>query len=375
MAFTACDVIKDIQWSEKLDSIFIDNYQKDPTLSWQFFGSSTGFMRQFPASKWKQDPVDLYDCRLRPWYIEAAASPKDMIILVDISGSMRGQRKDIAKHVVSNILETLTTNDFVNILKFSERIDSVVECFNESLVPATLDNIRSLNAGMENIETEKIANYSAALISAFEILQNYRNTDRGAGCNQAIMLISDGVPHDFNDTFRQYNWPNETYRYVRLFTYLIGSEVPDFQIIKEMACINQGYYVHLSVPSEVREQVLRYIPVMARPLVLGRQVHPVIWSHVYADIIDPKMTDYKWELRQRKEQKETFLAFRGNSSNFDSFRLHRPRYEVGCLSALCVRGHVHADVLVLNSILTSAMLSLRFAQNRMIQQYPRTIEC
>lgn len=47
---TACDVIKDIQWSQKLDSIFKDNYQKDPTLSWQFFGSSTGFMRQFPGN-------------------------------------------------------------------------------------------------------------------------------------------------------------------------------------------------------------------------------------------------------------------------------------------------------------------------------------
>lgn len=49
MVFSACDVIKDIQWSQELDSIFISNYQKDPTLSWQFFGSSTGFMRQFPG--------------------------------------------------------------------------------------------------------------------------------------------------------------------------------------------------------------------------------------------------------------------------------------------------------------------------------------
>lgn len=50
----ACDVIKDIQWSQKLDSIFKDNYQKDPTLSWQFFGSSTGFMRQFPGERKKK---------------------------------------------------------------------------------------------------------------------------------------------------------------------------------------------------------------------------------------------------------------------------------------------------------------------------------
>ncbi|XP_031633434.1 voltage-dependent calcium channel subunit alpha-2/delta-3 isoform X3 [Contarinia nasturtii] len=321
----ACDVIKDIQWSQQLDSIFKDNYQKDPTLSFQFFGGSNGFMRQFPASQWKLEPVDLYDCRLRPWYIEAAASPKDMVILVDISGSMRGQRKDIAKHVVSNILETLTTNDFVNILKFSERPESVVKCFNDTLVPATLDNIRSLNAGMENIETEKIANYKIALENAFETLKAFRENDEGAGCNQAIMLISDGVPNDFNETFKLYNWPNETYRHVRLFTYLIGSEVPDFQLIKEMACINQGYYVHLSVPSEVREQVLRYIPVMARPLVLGRHEHPVIWSHVYADIIDPKMTDYNWEIMQRQTQKDLFLKFQSGENRTFERRDERDR--------------------------------------------------
>lgn len=45
----ADNVLKDIQWSEKLDSVFKDNYKNDPTLSWQFFGSSTGFMRQYPG--------------------------------------------------------------------------------------------------------------------------------------------------------------------------------------------------------------------------------------------------------------------------------------------------------------------------------------
>jgi len=54
--------------------------------------------------EWKQNPVDLYDCRTRAWFIEAASSPKDMVILVDHSGSMTGVRKEIAKHVVDDIL-------------------------------------------------------------------------------------------------------------------------------------------------------------------------------------------------------------------------------------------------------------------------------
>lgn len=194
---------------------------------------------------------------------------------------MLGEREEIAKHLVSNILETLTTNDFVNIITFSERATFVTE--KEIMVSATLGNIRRLNLAMENIKPGKIANYTEALHRAFQVLRDYRESStKGAGCNQAIMLISDGVPHDFNETFREYNWPEI---HVRLFTYLIGTEVPDFKLIKEMACINQGYYVHLSVLSEVREQVLKYLPVMARPLVLGRSQHPVIWSHVYADVV------------------------------------------------------------------------------------------
>lgn len=66
--------------------------------------------------------------------MEAAASPKDVIILVDRSGSMTGQRRDIAKHVVTNILDTLGNNDFVNVLTFADDVEEIVPCFEDSLV-------------------------------------------------------------------------------------------------------------------------------------------------------------------------------------------------------------------------------------------------
>ncbi|KAH8398224.1 hypothetical protein KR222_006390, partial [Zaprionus bogoriensis] len=306
----ASDVIKAIQWSENLDQIFRDNYKNDPSLSWQFFGSSTGFMRQFPASKWKKDvPVDLYDCRFRSWYIEAATSPKDIIILMDTSGSMLGQRLDIARHVAKTILDTLGSNDFVNILTFDKEVKTL-GCFEDTLIQANLGNIREFKDLIDRINTTSIANYTAALTKAFEILEDTKINSRGAQCNQAIMIIGDGAPENNQEIFQLYNWRDPPYRPVRVFTYLIGKEVANWDDIRWMACENQGYYVHLSDTAEVREMVLNYIPVMARPLVLGRHDHPVSWTQVYADLEDTKLSDFLWESKQCEEQKADVLEYR-----------------------------------------------------------------
>ncbi|XP_066590099.1 voltage-dependent calcium channel subunit alpha-2/delta-3 isoform X2 [Prorops nasuta] len=320
----ASDVIRAIKWSEALDKIFINNYEQDPSLSWQYFGSSTGFMRQYPAINWSTEIVDLFDCRTRSWYIEAATSPKDALILMDVSGSMSGIRKEIARHVVNNILDTLGNNDFVNIITFSNVTRVVVDCFSDSLVQANLANIRELKKSVTNLETEGIANFSLVLNTAFELLETYRTEREGARCNQAIMLITDGVPYNYKDIFQYHNWkdnpiyPEKADMPVRVFTYLIGREVWDIREAQWMACANRGYFVHLCTLAEVREEVLKYVPVMARPLVLSRTEHPTIWTPVYADIKDPKLTDWLWEQHESEVQKERFLMYRRNKKLFNS---------------------------------------------------------
>ena len=71
-------VINTIDWSRKLDDTFQDNFIRDPTLSSQYFGSSNGVLRQFPAIKWpeSQDRLEMQDARTQSWYTNAAASSK-----------------------------------------------------------------------------------------------------------------------------------------------------------------------------------------------------------------------------------------------------------------------------------------------------------
>lgn len=41
---------------------------------------------------------------------------KNVLILLDMSGSMLGQRFEIAKQTITSILETLSDNDFFNVM-------------------------------------------------------------------------------------------------------------------------------------------------------------------------------------------------------------------------------------------------------------------
>lgn len=43
------DILNGVYMSEALNPVFVDNFERDPTLTWQYFGSSTGFFRLYPG--------------------------------------------------------------------------------------------------------------------------------------------------------------------------------------------------------------------------------------------------------------------------------------------------------------------------------------
>lgn len=323
------EVLNAIKWSQDLNPTFQNNLNFDPSLIWQFFGSATGFLRLFPAIRWRvPEGPDMYDCRMRPWYIQGAASAKDIVILLDGSGSMTGLRKEIARNVVLNILETLSDNDFVTILRFSEHVESVVPCFDNTLVQATEENLREFRELLKDLKTVNIANFTLGLITAFELLQKVARNNEGSQCNQAIMLITDGAPYTYEKIFQEYNWPNIP---VRVFTYLIGREVTDMDEVQWMACYNRGYYTHVTTLAEVREQVQKYIPVMSRPVVLSGE-HPIVWSSVYADVSDVKLSDWLWQEREGAKIRNFLYKVREKRQKVEDNLMHE--YPEGNISAM-----------------------------------------
>ncbi|KAM3859290.1 voltage-dependent calcium channel subunit alpha-2/delta-4 [Diretmus argenteus] len=279
------DILNGVYMSEALNDVFIDNFQKDPTLTWQYFGSSTGFFRLYPGIQWTPDEngVVTFDCRNRNWYIQAATSPKDVIIVVDVSGSMKGLRLTIAKHTINTILDTLGENDFVNIIAYSDYVSYVEPCFKGTLVQADLDNREHFKILVDELEVKGEGKVKKAMKESFKILNEATALGQGSLCNQAIMLITDGAMEDFQDVFEEFNWPD---RRVRVFTYLIGREMTFVDNVKWIACNNKGYYTHVSTLADVQENVMEYLHVLSRPMVINHD-HDIIWTEAYMDSVLP----------------------------------------------------------------------------------------
>lgn len=101
-----------------------------------------------------------------------------------------------AKTTVNSILDTLSNNDFVTLLKYNKETTELVPCFKDMLIQATPENLDTFKKSMDDIETEDIANLTEAFTKAFSLLKTYRekrNCDTDSPCNQLIMLVTDGV--------------------------------------------------------------------------------------------------------------------------------------------------------------------------------------
>lgn len=139
-----------------------------------------------------------------------------------------------------------------------------------------------------------------------------RNCAEGAkSCNQAIMLITDGVPGELRKVIEKHNLLNNGSNIpVRIFTYSVGQEVTNAEQLIEMSCANRGngkilifiifficlsffigYYSHEQALEQVTYSVFQYIPVIARPLVLVG-ADPKSWTHAYTDIT---VSSKKWK--------------------------------------------------------------------------------
>uniref|UniRef100_A0A671YCJ9 Calcium voltage-gated channel auxiliary subunit alpha2delta 2 n=1 Tax=Sparus aurata TaxID=8175 RepID=A0A671YCJ9_SPAAU len=323
-------ILNELNWTQALEKVFMENSQEDPSLLWQAFGSATGVTRYYPATPWKApDKIDLYDVRRRPWYIQGASSPKDMVILVDVSGSVSGLTLKLIKASVMEMLDTLSDDDYVNVARFNEKAEAVVPCF-KHLVQANVRNKKIFKDAVQQMQAKGTTDYKSGFHFAFNQLLN-TNVPR-ANCNKIIMLFTDGGEDRAQDVFMQYNWPNKT---VRVFTFSVGQHNYDVTPLQWIACTNKGYYFEIRSICAIRINTQEYLDVLGRPMVLaGSDAKQVQWTNVYQDALGLGMvvtgTLPVFNLTMDgKSQNQLILGVMGVDVHLDEIKRLTPRYNLG----------------------------------------------
>uniref|UniRef100_A0A672YBV1 Calcium channel, voltage-dependent, alpha 2/delta subunit 2b n=1 Tax=Sphaeramia orbicularis TaxID=375764 RepID=A0A672YBV1_9TELE len=302
-------ILNELNWTQALEKVFMENSREDPSLLWQAFGSATGVTRYYPATPWKApDKIDLYDVRRRPWYIQGASSPKDMVILVDVSGSVSGLTLKLIKASVMEMLDTLSDDDYVNVARFNEKAEAVVPCF-KHLVQANVRNKKIFKDAVQQMQAKGTTDYKSGFHFAFNQLLNKTNVPR-ANCNKIIMLFTDGGEDRAQDVFMQYNWPNKT---VRVFTFSVGQHNYDVTPL----------------------QWIEYLDVLGRPMVLaGSDAKQVQWTNVYQDALGLGMvvtgTLPVFNLTMDgNSQNQLILGVMGVDVHLDEIKRLTPRFNLG----------------------------------------------
>uniref|UniRef100_A0A3Q3Q496 VWFA domain-containing protein n=1 Tax=Monopterus albus TaxID=43700 RepID=A0A3Q3Q496_MONAL len=323
-------ILNELNWTQALEKVFMENSREDPSLLWQAFGSATGVTRYYPATPWKApDKIDLYDVRRRPWYIQGASSPKDMVILVDVSGSVSGLTLKLIKASVMEILDTLSDDDYVNVARFNEKAEAVVPCF-KHLVQANVRNKKIFKEAVQQMQAKGTTDYKSGFHFAFNQLLN-TNVPR-ANCNKIIMLFTDGGEDRAQDVFMQYNWPNKT---VRVFTFSVGQHNYDVTPLQWIACTNKGYYFEIRSICAIRINTQEYLDVLGRPMVLaGSDAKQVQWTNVYQDalglglVVTGTLPVFNLTM-DGNLQNQLILGVMGVDVHLDEIKRLTPRYNLG----------------------------------------------
>lgn len=275
-------------WTSALNYQFREIHLEDSknTLRWQYFATTSGIVRIFPAIT--QLECFSFDPRIRPWYVAATSGPKNVMLVLDTSASMLNYgRLKLARQAAITVVETLTNVDFVAVVLFSDVADQLLAANQTegSLLQGTYENINILTEILLGINAKQFGgtNFEAALNKAFDILESV-TSDNSANCHTAILFLTDGLPNkgitsqeSLISLVEQRNTHN-----ARIFTYTFGS-LSGASLARGIACATSGVYAHINDHGNLREQMSQYYDYFAA--IKTASSNEVTWVEPYQDAV------------------------------------------------------------------------------------------
>jgi uncharacterized protein YegL len=266
---------------------YMINYTKQNMAFWAkysvsppslYYGADNGVFRIYPGNP-KSCPTNYneFDPRLRPWYVAASTGPKDVVLILDTSGSMEAyNRMALMKDAAKYVINTLSVADYVSVVTFNTEASSLT---NSLLQRVRTTDISTLLNKITNLTPGGSTNFYSGFKVAFDTLRkSIDQYELTAGCQRAIIFLTDGenngsVQGDQLITYIKNEigyYTTSGKRAPAIFTLSFGTNA-DEALPKRIACETNGIWSRISDGGNLAEAMTAYYKYFA--FGLGDQVN------------------------------------------------------------------------------------------------------
>ncbi|GAX17887.1 hypothetical protein FisN_18Hu091 [Fistulifera solaris] len=259
-----------------------------------YFGSKEGAFQIVPGRPSKV--CGAYDCTSRDWYVGGSSGPKNVVLVLDKSGSMgQGQRFRLMKAAAARVINTLTPSDRVAVVFFDKAVNALADQ-GEYLLPATKENKQMLVNLIEKEEKGDGTDMYEGMKKAFDILDESSEKGVAVNCNSAILFISDGIvkPSDTDgpDVLKAMveerinNTAAASGNPLKLFTYSVANGDEEEQdngqsFLAELACLVDGFWANIGSDDKIVAALSGYYLVFAAGLGSSENSQRTAWTEPY----------------------------------------------------------------------------------------------
>ncbi|XP_014854911.1 PREDICTED: inter-alpha-trypsin inhibitor heavy chain H3-like isoform X1 [Poecilia mexicana] len=185
--------------------------------------------------------------------------PKNVVFVIDKSGSMSGRKMDQTRTALIHILNDLTEDDFFGIISFNHAIFH----WKTELVPAIASNVERAKEFAQSIRDGGATNINDALLEGARML----NAQSREGSASILIFLTDGDPTagETNLERIQSNVREAVAEKFPLYCLGFGSDV-NFEFLEKMSLQNNGVARRIYVDSDADLQLKGFYEEVATPL-------------------------------------------------------------------------------------------------------------
>uniref|UniRef100_A0A8B9UXD2 Inter-alpha-trypsin inhibitor heavy chain H3 n=1 Tax=Anas zonorhyncha TaxID=75864 RepID=A0A8B9UXD2_9AVES len=197
--------------------------------------------------------------------------PKNIIFVIDISGSMSGREIEQTREALLKILDDIRDDDFFNFILFG----SDVHTWKEKLIKATPENLDEARKFVRGIDTEGMTNLYGGMMKGIEIL-NAAHEEKFVPKRSAsiIIMLTDGQPNvgiSNTEDIRTHVKKAIEGKYP-LYNLGFGYGV-DYGFLEKMALENKGLARRIYPDSDSALQLQGFYDEVSNPMLMDVELH------------------------------------------------------------------------------------------------------